>query len=71
MDDATEQRYLKLNCEYHFLRRSDLLNIDLHWRINPPEMALDYDEHGLFDRLQAGPAVGGEPSRASVPRITS
>jgi hypothetical protein len=66
MDDATERRYLNLNCEYHFHRRSDLLNIDLHWRINPPEMALDYDERGLFERLIAGPAVGGR----EIPRIS-
>jgi len=49
LDEETERAYFRSHWEYHLLR-DDWLNIDLHWRIMPPEMSLHFDHDELWRR---------------------
>ena len=66
MDQAAEANYLRWHCEYHLIRPADHLNIDLHWRINPPEMSLPFDEDALFGRLEPMNLAGRRIMRMSA-----
>jgi hypothetical protein len=60
MNEREEARYLEWHSEYHLIRQHGRLNIDLHWRINPIDFCLPFDEASLWSRLGKAQVVGRE-----------
>ena len=53
MNPREEAYYIDAHSEYHLVRAKDRLNIDLHWRLNPPEMRVSFSEAELWGRLES------------------
>ena len=47
----------------------DRLNIDLHWRLNPPEMTVSFSEAELWTRLESFPLAGRQVLRLAPPDL--
>lgn len=58
MNPAEEANYIRCHSEYHLIQAKTGLNIDLHWRLNPPEMTVSFNEDELWGRLQSAPIAG-------------
>lgn len=44
---AQEARYLRITCEYNFLREGNQTQVEIHWQVMPPKFGLTFE----FDRL--------------------
>jgi len=69
MNPKEEAYYIDAHSEYHLVRATDRLNIDLHWRLNPPEMTVSFSEAELWKRLESFPLAGRQVLRLAPPDL--